>query len=66
MRELLATPIEFESDESLHRLRLKTVRNAQFWGQVVRDEKRVIYASLIADTSEERPSAWRWARHFRI
>ncbi|MHC4940138.1 MAG: ARPP-1 family domain-containing protein [Planctomycetota bacterium] len=66
VRELLNAPFEFESEEKIHGLRLETVRNGQFTGQVVREEERVLYASLIADADVMRPGRWRWARPFRI
>ncbi|MHC4955111.1 MAG: ARPP-1 family domain-containing protein [Planctomycetota bacterium] len=66
VRELLDKPFEIESEEALHELQLETVRNAQLTGQVVREDERVLYASLIADGDVMRPRGWRWMRPFRL
>ena len=66
VRELLDEQLTFTRDESTAGLAVETVQPGRFTGQVIRDGKRVVYASLPASKKWLTDNRWQTAKPFVI
>jgi len=66
VRSLLDQPFAVDRSDKQDDFVLETVRNAQLAGQVVRDDGRVVYASLVVNENWQRTHDWRAAPAFDL
>jgi hypothetical protein len=68
LRNLLGERFELEEDDTAPEagVRLETVSNGQFVGQIVREAERVLYASLVTSTEWMKERAWGQAPGFEV
>jgi len=66
VRELLDEELTLTSDESTAGLSVETVQSGRFTGQVIRDGKRIVYASLPATKKWLADNKWQTVKPFAI
>jgi len=66
VRELLDEPLTLAPDETVSGLRVETVEPGRFTGQVIRDGRRIVYASLPAAKKWLADEKWQTAKPFAI
>lgn len=66
VRELLDVPLTTVVDEAAAGLTTETIAVDRFAGQVIRDSKRVVYASIVASKRWLADQQWRAAKPFSI
>lgn len=66
VRELLKESFATEVDDEIGGLKLETLSHPRFVGQVVRDGKRVVYASVLAKKNHRLEQEWESAKPFSV
>lgn len=66
VRELIGDPFSRREEERLDSLVLETVVHDQLTGQIIQEEDRICYASLIVRDSWQKKRQWRLAEPFTV
>jgi hypothetical protein len=66
IRKFLDEPFQIEHKQKEAGLDVETIRNTQFKGQIVRDDEKIVYASLVTTGKWIKNKGWYEAEDFKI
>ena len=66
VRSLLEDPFKRQKEETVSRLTIETLEHQQFTGQIIHEEERILYASMIVREKWGRQKDWMEAKAFSI
>jgi len=66
IRKLIDKPFQTKEEETLNEFVIESLENKQFKGQIIRDDEKVLYVSLITTQKWKKNANWYEADSFKI